>query len=67
VFDHVRLFLVILVMSVLPLGGCYQSPDIAYHTPGVYKGPQDPLLQKESSPEQQQRLVQRFNQVQTDR
>jgi hypothetical protein len=54
-------------MSVLPLGGCYQSPDIAYHTPGVYKGPQDPLLQKESSPEQQQRLVQRFNQVQTDR
>jgi hypothetical protein len=67
VFDHVRLFIVILVMSILPLGGCYQSPDIAYHRPGLYNGPQDPLLQKERSPEQQQRLLQRFKQVQTDR
>ena len=66
-FNHVRSFIVILLMSALPLGGCYRSPNIAYHTPGVYKGPADPLLQKERSPEQQQRLVQRFNQVQTDR
>jgi hypothetical protein len=67
VFNQVRWFIVILVMTLLPLGGCYRSPDIAYHTPGVYKGPQDPLLQKERSPEQQQRLEQRFDQVQTDR
>ena len=66
-FNHVRFFIVILLMSGLPLGGCYRSPDIAYHTPGVYKGPKDPLLEKERSPEQQQRLVRRFNQVQTDR
>lgn len=66
-FNHVRLFIVILLMSGLPLGGCYRSPDIAYHTPGVYKGPTDPLLAKERSPEQQQRLLERFKEVQTDR
>jgi hypothetical protein len=67
VLSVVRVFIVIVVMSLLSLGGCYRSPDITYHTPGVYKGPRDPLLQKERSPEQQQRLLQRFNQVQTDR
>jgi hypothetical protein len=49
------------------LAGCYQSPDVKLHKPGVYKGVQDPLIQKEASPEQQKALIARFNEVQTDR
>jgi hypothetical protein len=49
------------------LWGCYESPDIAIHKPGVYKGKQDPLLAKERQPAQKKLLVERFNRVQTDR
>ena len=49
------------------LWGCYESPDIAIHEPGVYKGKLDPLLAKERQPEQKKLLVERFNEVQTDR
>ncbi|MEJ2096855.1 MAG: hypothetical protein P8Y38_06890 [Deltaproteobacteria bacterium] len=49
------------------LWGCYESPNIAIHEPGVYKGKQDPLLAKERQPEQKKLLVERFNNVQTDR
>ena len=53
-------------LCLLILAGCYGPVDIAYHEPAHYVGP-DPLLAKERSPEQQQLLLERFNQGQTDR
>ncbi|HEX7044137.1 MAG TPA: hypothetical protein VF203_05955 [Burkholderiales bacterium] len=49
------------------LAGCSDSSDVVLHDPGVYKGPVDPLVEKQRSPEQQERLLARFNQIQTDR
>lgn len=49
------------------LAGCYESPDVVLHKPGVYKGAKDPLVEKQAMPEQQKQLAARFNQVQTDR
>jgi len=57
---------VIVAIGVL-LAGCYESPKVVLHKPGVYKGPTDPLVAKQATPEQQQQLLARFNQVQTDR
>lgn len=51
----------------LVLAGCSDSSDVTLHKPGVYKGSVDPLIEKQRSPQQQERLVSRFNQVQTDR
>lgn len=50
----------------LGLAACSDS-DVKLHEPGVYKGSRDPIIEKQGSTEQQERLVQRFNQVQTDR
>lgn len=52
------------VTFALTLGGCSDSGS---HKSGVYKGAKDPLIEKERSPEQQEKLAARFNQVQTDR
>ncbi len=49
------------------LTACYESSDVTLYKPGVYKGPKDPLVEKQRSKEQQEALVARFNQVQTDR
>jgi hypothetical protein len=49
------------------LGGCSDSNKVILHKPGVYKGAMDPLIEKQRSPAQQEKLVSRFNQVQTDR
>lgn len=49
------------------LAGCYESPDVTLAKPGVYKGPKDPLVEKQNDPKQQETLISRFNQVQTDR
>jgi hypothetical protein len=54
-------------VCLLFLAGCYGPVDIAYHEPAHYVGLKDPLLAKERSPEQQQLLLERFNQGQTDR
>jgi hypothetical protein len=54
-------------LCLLILAGCYGPVEIAYHEPGHYLGPKDPLLAKERSPEQQQLLLERFNRGQTDR
>ena len=58
-----------LTMTLLTLGlaGCYESPSVTVHEPGAYKGDKDPLMEKQRSSEQQQRLRERFNLVQTDR
>lgn len=61
----------ILSAAVIFLGfalvGCFDSTDVTLHKPGVYKGAVDPLIEKQRSPQQQERLVARFNQIQTDR
>lgn len=49
------------------LSGCYESPDVTVHKPGVYKGAKDPLVALQRSPEQQQKLRERFDKVQMDR
>lgn len=51
----------------LALSGCSDSGDVTLHKPGVYKGPVDPLIEKQGSAEQQEKLIARFNQIQTDR
>ena len=49
------------------LAGCYQSPGVTVHKPGVYKGERDPLLALQRSPQQQETLRERFTLGQTDR
>ena len=49
------------------VGACSRSDDVTLHKPGVYKGPIDPLVEKQGTPEQQEALLARFKQVQTDR
>ena len=47
------------------LAGCSsESRQATMHTPGVYKGADDPLITKQP---QQQVLIDRFKMVQTDR
>ena len=51
----------------LNLAGCSDGADVTLHKPGVYKGSKDPLVEQQRSPQQQERLQARFNQIQTDR
>jgi hypothetical protein len=62
-----KLWIMTPALALALLVGCYESADIAFHEPRVYKGKQDPLLAKQRQPEQQQQLIERFNKVQTDR
>lgn len=64
---RVKSMIAVVMMTGALLGGCYESPNVVLHKPGVYKGPTDPLVAKQATPEQQQQLLARFNQVQTDR
>jgi hypothetical protein len=59
--------LILGTVMLASLTGCYSSPNIALHSPGVYKGPTDPLLAKERDPQHQKALLERFNLVQRDR
>jgi lipoprotein NlpI len=49
------------------LAGCSGSEHGSLHKPGVYTGAKDPLIEKEASAAQQEKLLSRFNQIQTDR
>ena len=62
-----RLMAVTSAIVALALAGCSDSSDVTLHKPGVYKGAMDPLIETQRSPQQQEKLVARFNQVQTDR
>ncbi|MGE5241725.1 MAG: hypothetical protein ACM3NI_08765 [Bacteroidota bacterium] len=64
---HAKWLMPVMVATGLLLAGCYESPKVLLHKPGVYKGPTDPLVAKQATPEQQKQLLARFNQVQTDR
>jgi len=50
----------------LGLASCYEPADVTVHEPGVYKGPKDPLLSKDTK-KRNEELTARFNQVQRDR
>jgi len=54
-------------IAAVALVGCSESADVTLYKPGVYKGPVDPLVEKQRTPQQQEALLARFNQVQTDR
>jgi hypothetical protein len=60
---------VTLVALSIGASGCYQDEPrpMTMHKPGVYKGAVDPIVEKQRSPEQQETLLARFKQVQTDR
>ena len=49
------------------LTACYDDADVTMFEPGVYKGPQDPLLGKLEEQELQNELEQRFSRAATDR
>ncbi len=57
----------VLVVGLTGLAGCYESADVVIHEPGVYKGTRDPLVAKLRTPELQQQLRERFALVQPDR
>jgi hypothetical protein len=57
----------VLAAGLVALSGCGESTDVTLHKPGVYKGAKDPLVEKQRDPKQQELLLARFNQVQTDR
>ena len=56
-----------LVAPFLLVTGCAESDRVTVHKPGVYKGVKDPLLAKQQKPETAEKLIERFNMVQTDR
>ena len=55
------------ILAALSMVGCYDSVDITWYEPGVYKGPQDPLTAKLKNPDLQKQLEERLRAVQTDR
>ena len=54
------------VFSIGLVAGCGEA-DVTLHEPGVYKGSNDPLMARETDPEYQRELDERFRQVQWDR
>jgi len=64
---RMRILLLSATAGILLGTGCSESPQVVLHTPGVYKGQADPLMEKQRDPKQQEALLARFNQVQTDR
>ena len=65
-FTSSMLFTTAIVLG-LSLTACSDSNEVTLHEPGEYKGAVDPLIEKQASAEQQEKLIQRFNQIQTDR
>jgi hypothetical protein len=53
-------------VAALSVTGCGNSEDVTFYEPGVYKGPADPLLEKERTKELQSALDERV-QHQSDR
>lgn len=47
------------LVAALSVTGCGNSEDVTFYEPGVYKGPSDPLLEKERTQEHQTALDER--------
>jgi hypothetical protein len=59
--------LLILLLTAALFWNCYESPAVAIHESGVYKGAPDPLLAKQRSNRQLQMLRDRLVLIQMDR
>ena len=57
----------LLAGAALALTGCYDEPGATVYEPGVYKGDQDPLLEKVATEDHQEELRERFRMGQLDR
>lgn len=55
------------VLTGLSMVGCYESVDVTWYEAGVYKGADDPLLDKLRQSDVHLQLEDRFHRVQTDR
>ncbi|HMB38435.1 MAG TPA: hypothetical protein VKO85_05090 [Wenzhouxiangellaceae bacterium] len=54
--------ILILTVIALALAGCYESASVTRHEPGVYKGEQDPLVNKLANDDGlREQLDQRFD------
>ncbi|MGW8247380.1 MAG: hypothetical protein ACWGOV_04645 [Acidiferrobacterales bacterium] len=62
-----RILMLACVAISMGLASCYQSPNATIHEPGAYKGKTDPLLEKESTPKQQEALRNRLSMASKDR
>ena len=62
-----RVYILLLISTVLVVVACYESPDVVVHKPGVYKGVRDPLLVKQRSAKQQEILRDRVMLIQAER
>ena len=54
-------------LASLSLAGCTEQSEITLHEPGVYKGGDDPLLEKQKDPAHIEALKERFAKGQSDR
>jgi hypothetical protein len=57
----------VLLLWAATIWACYESPGVTIHEPGVYKGAQDPLLARQQSDKQLQKLRDRLALIQMDR
>jgi hypothetical protein len=57
----------VLLMMAIIFWSCYESPNVAIHEPGAYKGSRDPLLAKQRSDRQLEILRDRLSLIQLDR
>lgn len=62
-----RLRLLFLIALMMPLAGCYESPDVVMHSPGEYRGKPDSKTIMHPTEEQRTALLERFRAIQTDR
>ncbi len=55
---HTKIFLIFLVISgSLALSGCLEDFQVTLHEPGIYKGPDDPLLEQSHAVALSERLA----------
>lgn len=64
---YVVITVAVVFMAGWSILGCYESVDVTWYEPGVYKGADDPLLDKLRQSEFQRQLAGRFRLIQTDR
>ena len=60
-------FALVAAVAVFGLAGCYETSTPKQYEPGVYKGDEDPLLEKIAAKGHHEELAERFRTVQTDR
>ena len=62
-----RILIIVGLIGSAAIGGCYRSPNTTWYEPHVYKGSDDPLLERLEEGRLHTELEARFQSVQTDR